>query len=104
LRVSEQFPGAIMAWSEFEARVIRDMAELFPDLAERLIAVLYRIVDLLRIVQDHVAHPGFQGSYSMKRVAPALRLTLPIAISILRMVATLQQRSTGSSRTLCSAL
>jgi hypothetical protein len=35
LEVSEQFPGVIMAWSQYEAKVIRDMAELFPDLAER---------------------------------------------------------------------
>ena len=48
------------------------MAELFPDLAQRLIAALYRIVDLLRIVRDHVVHPDFHGSYCMKAVAPAL--------------------------------
>lgn len=71
LKVSEQFPGAVMAWSRFEERVIRDMADLFPDLAERLIALLYRIVDLLPIVADNVAHPDFRG-YSMKAVAPAL--------------------------------
>ena len=53
-------------------RVIRDMAELFPDLAERLTALLYRIIDLLRVVQDHVVHPNFQGSFSMKAVAPAV--------------------------------
>ena len=46
-----------MAWSRFEEKVMRDIAELFPDLAERLTAVLYRIVDLLQIVQDNVAHP-----------------------------------------------
>jgi hypothetical protein len=33
-----------------EEKVIRDMSELFPDLAERLTALLYRIVDLLQIV------------------------------------------------------
>ena|SRR5437868_5632481 len=60
-----------MAWSRFEERVIRDMADLFPGLAERLIALLYWIVDLLPIVADNVAHPDFQG-YSMKAVAPAL--------------------------------
>jgi predicted RecB family nuclease len=48
------------------------MADLFPDLAERLTALLYRIVDLLQIVRDHVAHPDFHGSYSMKAVGPAL--------------------------------
>jgi predicted RecB family nuclease len=72
LKVSEQFPGAIMAWSRFEEKVIRDMSELFPDLAERLTTLLYRIVDLLQIVRDHVAHPDFHGSYSMKAVAPAV--------------------------------
>ena len=61
-----------MAWSQYEGNVIRDMAQLFPDLAEELTALRYRIVDLLRIVQDHVAHPGFQGSFSMKAVAPAV--------------------------------
>jgi hypothetical protein len=69
LRASEQFSGVIMAWSQFEEKVIRDMAELFPDLAERLTALLYRIVDLLQIVRDNVAHPDFRGSYSMKTVA-----------------------------------
>jgi predicted RecB family nuclease len=72
LLASERFPGVVMAWSSYEMRVIRDMAELFPDLAERLTALLYRIIDLLRIVQDHVAHKNFYGSYSMKSVAPAL--------------------------------
>ena len=61
-----------MAWNRFEEEVIRDMAELFPDLGQRLVALLYRIVDLLQIVRDHVVHPKFQGSFSMKVVAPAL--------------------------------
>jgi hypothetical protein len=72
LSVSERFSGAVMAWSSFETSVLRDMSELFPDLAERLIALSYRIVDLLRIVHDNVVHPEFYGSYSMKHVAPAL--------------------------------
>jgi hypothetical protein len=72
LSVSEKFSGAIMAWSRFEEKVIRDMAELFPDLAERLIALAYRVVDLLEITANHVAHPNFQGSFSMKTVAPAV--------------------------------
>ena len=61
-----------MAWSQYEGNVIRDMAQLFPDLAEELTALRHRIMDLLRIVQDHVAHPDFQGSFSMKAVAPAV--------------------------------
>ena len=72
LSVCERFSGAIMAWSRFEEKVIRDMAELFPDLAERLTALLYRIVDLLEITANHTVHPDFRGSYSMKTVAPAV--------------------------------
>jgi predicted RecB family nuclease len=72
LEVCEQFPGVIMAWWQFETKVIRDMAELFSDLAERLTALLYPIVDLLQIVRDLVAHPDFHGCYSMKAVASAL--------------------------------
>jgi hypothetical protein len=71
LKTSEQFPGVIMAWSQFEEKVVRDISELFPDLAERLTALLYRIVDLLELVRDHIVHPAFQG-YSMKSVAPAV--------------------------------
>jgi hypothetical protein len=72
LSVSERFAGAVMAWSSYETSVIHDMADLFPDLAERLVALSYRIVDLLQIVQEHVSHPEFYGSYSMKNVAPAV--------------------------------
>ena len=54
LNVSERSPGLIMAWSQFKEKVIRDMSELFPDLAEKLTALLYRVVDLLQIVRDHV--------------------------------------------------
>jgi hypothetical protein len=72
LAVCERFSGAIMVWSRFEEKVIRDMADLFPDLAERLVALVYRIVDLLEITAKHIVHPDFRGSYSMKTVAPAV--------------------------------
>jgi predicted RecB family nuclease len=72
LSVSERFAGAVMAWSNYETSVICDMADLFPDLAERLVALSYKIVDLLKIVEEHVVHPEFYGSYSMKNVAPAV--------------------------------
>jgi hypothetical protein len=68
----EEVRGAMVVWSSFEASVIRELVGLFPDLADRLTALLDRIVDLLPIVRDNVAHPAFQGSYSMKSVAPAV--------------------------------
>ena len=39
---------------------------------QTLLAVAGKLVDLLPIVRDHVYHPGFGGSFSMKAVAPAL--------------------------------
>jgi hypothetical protein len=30
------------------------------------------VVDLLPVVRDHIYHPAFRGSFSLKRVLPAL--------------------------------
>ncbi|MFP6686034.1 MAG: hypothetical protein VB934_15050, partial [Polyangiaceae bacterium] len=35
-------------------------------------AIRSRIVDLLPVLRDHVYHPGFRGSFSLKAVLPAL--------------------------------
>jgi hypothetical protein len=72
LAALEGLRGPILVWSSFEASVIRDMARLFPDLGERLHAVLGHIVDLLPICRDHVYDPAFRGSYSIKSVLPAV--------------------------------
>jgi hypothetical protein len=72
LAAVERFLGPITVWSSFEAGVIQELSGLFPDLADRLAAVLDRIVDLLPIVRNHVAHPAFRGSYALKSVAPAI--------------------------------
>lgn len=62
----------IHVYSSFEARILNALAELLPELAAPLRAVCDRLVDLLRIVRAHVYHAGFEGSFSLKRVAPAL--------------------------------
>jgi Domain of unknown function(DUF2779) len=72
LTAVERLPGPITVWSSFEASVIQELSGLFTDLADRLTAVLDRIVDLLPIVRNHVVHPAFRGSYSMKSVAPVV--------------------------------
>ena len=64
--------GPVTVWSPFEASVIQELSGLFPELADRLAAVLDRIVDLLPIVRNHVVHPAFRGSYALKAVAPAV--------------------------------
>lgn len=57
----------------FERRCVRSLAEhLGGELARSLAGVEERLVDLLPLVRDHVYHPGFGGSFSLKAVLPAL--------------------------------
>ena len=59
-------------YSHFEKTRIKALLDAFPDLAERLQAILDRLTDLLPIIRDHVYHPDFRGSFSIKKVLPAL--------------------------------
>lgn len=65
--------GTVLAYNaSFEKRCIEGLMEAVPRLAKRLERVSERIVDLLPIVRDHVYHPAFNGSFSIKSVLPAL--------------------------------
>lgn len=65
--------GAILAYSAgFEKSRIRELAQRFPHLQARLLAIVNRIVDLLPVAQQHYYHPDMQGSWSIKKVLPAL--------------------------------
>ncbi|MGH7389687.1 MAG: DUF2779 domain-containing protein [Candidatus Rokuibacteriota bacterium] len=56
----------------FERRCLEQLAEATPALAPRLREIAERLVDLLPIVRNHIYHPDFGGSFSLKRVLPAL--------------------------------
>jgi hypothetical protein len=56
----------------FERRCIDALGEFVPALRRDLEALSERISDLLPIVRDHVYHPDFGGSFSLKDVLPAL--------------------------------
>jgi len=62
----------VLVWSGFEARMLRELAEAFPALAIPLGDLRARLRDLCAMTRDHVYHPAFAGSFSIKRVAPAL--------------------------------
>jgi len=65
--------GPIIVYNQaFEMRVIRELAELLPDLREALLALNARIFDLLPVVRDNYYHPEMRGSWSIKRVLPCL--------------------------------
>lgn len=56
----------------FEKTRISELAEHFPELAESLLAVNERVVDLLPIARARYYHPSQQGSWSIKKVLPAV--------------------------------
>ena len=62
----------ILVYSSFESEVLGALSRSFPDLAEGLERLRARLRDLLPVVRRSVYHPGFLGSFSLKRVAPAL--------------------------------
>ena len=56
----------------FERRCVEQMATAFPALEPQLLSITARLVDLLPIVRNHIYHPDFLGSFSLKTVLPAL--------------------------------
>lgn len=53
-------------------------AKGYPQLSESLLAINARVVDLLPIARERYYHPSQQGSWSIKKVLPAVvPLSLP---------------------------
>ena len=69
-RIIEATRGAkrIVTYSAFEKARIAELQALVPELAEPLGTLLGKLVDLLPVVRNHVYHPGFKGSFSIKAV------------------------------------
>jgi predicted RecB family nuclease len=65
--------GSIVVYNQqFESQRLSELAAYFPEFAERIEQIQSRLWDLLPIVRNHVYHPQFAGSYSLKAVLPAL--------------------------------
>jgi hypothetical protein len=64
--------GTILVYSSYEQTIIEQLADLFPQYEELLLALPGRFLDLLALVRAHFYHPDFHGSYSIKAVLPAL--------------------------------
>lgn len=58
--------------SGFEAGRIAELAKRFADLQHPLLRLRERLVDLLPIARDFYYHPAQEGSWSIKKVLPAL--------------------------------
>jgi len=65
--------GSIVVYhQQFESQRLSDLASWLPEFSGRINKIQQRLWDLLPIVRDHVYHPAFGGSYSLKSVLPAL--------------------------------
>lgn len=65
--------GSIIAYyGKFESSRIEELAEFSPTHREALLALIDRIVDPLPVLRDAVYDNAFGGSFSLKKVAPAL--------------------------------
>ena len=64
--------GSIVVYAAFESQRLSELAAWRPEFSEQIKAVQRRLWDLLPVVRNHVYHPAFAGSYSLKAVLPAL--------------------------------
>jgi hypothetical protein len=56
----------------FESQRLAELAVWLPQFAEQIDKIQSRLWDLLSVVRNHVYHPAFAGSFSLKYVLPAL--------------------------------
>lgn len=62
----------IVTYSSYEKTRIKELQALVPELHEPLEALLGKLVDLLPVVRNHVYHPDFRGSFSLKYILTPL--------------------------------
>jgi len=65
--------GSIVVYNAgFESQRLSELARWFPEFSIQIARIQDRLWDLLAFVRQHVYHPEFRGSYSLKSVLPAL--------------------------------
>jgi hypothetical protein len=64
--------AVVAYYASFERGCIERLAAALPHLADPLLTINDRLIDLHPVVKDHVYHPRFDGSFSLKAVVPAL--------------------------------
>ena len=74
-KLLDSFPavGSVIVYSAlYESTRLKELAEDFPEYGEQLTNIRNRLVDLKVVIQKGVFYPEFMGSFSIKKVAPAL--------------------------------
>ena len=68
--------GSVIAYNmAFERQVLLALAKQFPKYRGALEGIAQCLVDPLPVIRAHVYYPAFCGSFSIKAVAPAPRVT-----------------------------
>jgi len=70
----EEMP--IVVYSPSEGEIVEALAAALLDLREPLRAIRRRLADLQAVLVNHVYHPGFGGSFALKRVTALLNAGL----------------------------
>ena len=64
--------GTIFIYSDFEIRIFKKIAIMFPEYKHQIDLIINRCVDLLKITRNNYYHPKFKGSFSLKSVSKIL--------------------------------
>jgi hypothetical protein len=60
--------GSIIVYSSYEKAKLNGLAAFFPDLAPCCEAVVARLIDLEKVLNEGYWHPGFAGRTSIEKV------------------------------------
>ena len=64
--------GPVLMWTRYEEGVLKNLAELYPDLAAPIAGIIERLYDLHPVVKKNYYHPRMLGSWSIKAVMPTI--------------------------------
>ncbi len=64
--------GPVLMWTRYEEGVLRNLADLDPDLADPVSKIIDRLFDLHPVVKENYYHPDMLGSWSIKAVMPTI--------------------------------
>lgn len=64
--------GPVFTYTRFAELVIIDLAEMYPNLADRLILTIDRLIDLRAIAQAHYFHLSPKGTWTLKGLLPTV--------------------------------
>ena len=64
--------GPVLVYSSFERTILSDMRKLLPDLDAPLAAIMERLFDLLPVAKAAYYHREMKGSWSIKKILPAI--------------------------------